>query len=893
MKTQIPKNRKSKLIMIVTSGILLFQMCFFQVAQAGIAQEVGGEISKTAGNVADFLGIDTGGSGPTTSFVGFQGGLQAPNPAGYAAGLTKATDARTYILNVTNFALGFLGLIAVVVIIYGGFMYVTAAGVQEKAEKGKKSLTYAIIGIIMILGSFAIVNTVLQAPTGNDTPKGAADAGGGVSGGSVQHRFNILAARVQTMARDIVTAYEFHFDMKTDMNTATNYIGNAIAAMTKEKDMTLGKNAGSGENSYDSIYDDWTDAETPLSAPFDFFKKDSDAAISTLQNMELHISNTTVDGSAIKRSIEDLIAELNSQYAAAFNYAYSKATEVGCTPAKELKSCSRSEPNDPQMILQAFLETYKNPFTDGNTKSSVLDNFHSTINKAKNDLKEMYDLVAPITDVADDAFNKLVVTQELKNDLTLSVANPFENSAGSLEDLEQNVRKGTTGFKDNNGNNTLEMTSLLDTLAQLTNLYNVLKDIQFVDARVTASVVEGNAPLVVNFSSVGSLDPSGLTIDSAKQVSWDLNGNGNTNDAGDKLCRETNTVAVSCVYKKEGTYRVKLKITPSTQKDPNTNKTYDKEIGAGIATIDIKVNPPQTKINLKIDDKDIMKYDPAPPNFLLINKSSYIVPLSKASTAGITYDAQLTKAKDGPIVEQNAQGATVMWDFGDGSADVNNKTLLPASVGNLKPAAHKYMKAGDYNVSVELTDKNKITDRKLFTLKVATRAPAIDLSNHNVKVGEEVTFDGSNSISDNGAIKSFEWKVTPAPVPAIDPALLKQESFKWKFDQPNTYDVSLIITDDLGTSDAATDSFDVSSDAPIAQFSSDNPDKAQPGTFIFDGGKSFDPDNKDPKQVLDYSWEINGTKLTTKTTQDTADYSYDTTNPEKISVKFKKKDTLP
>jgi len=40
---------------------------------------------------------------------------------------------------------------AVLVIVYGGFLYITAAGDPSKAEKGKTALTLAIIGIVIAL----------------------------------------------------------------------------------------------------------------------------------------------------------------------------------------------------------------------------------------------------------------------------------------------------------------------------------------------------------------------------------------------------------------------------------------------------------------------------------------------------------------------------------------------------------------------------------------------------------------------------------------------------------------------------------------------------------------------------------------------------------------------
>lgn len=64
---------------------------------------------------------------------------------------------------IINYFLGFLGILTLAIIIYGGFMYVTAGVNEAGAETGKKILTYAAIGIVIILLSFVIVNTLLQA----------------------------------------------------------------------------------------------------------------------------------------------------------------------------------------------------------------------------------------------------------------------------------------------------------------------------------------------------------------------------------------------------------------------------------------------------------------------------------------------------------------------------------------------------------------------------------------------------------------------------------------------------------------------------------------------------------------------------------------------------------
>lgn len=72
---------------------------------------------------------------------------------------------RGIVLTIINFFLTFLGLLAVVMVIYGGFLYVSSAGNEENINKAKKILMYAVIGIVVIIVSFALVNTILSAGT--------------------------------------------------------------------------------------------------------------------------------------------------------------------------------------------------------------------------------------------------------------------------------------------------------------------------------------------------------------------------------------------------------------------------------------------------------------------------------------------------------------------------------------------------------------------------------------------------------------------------------------------------------------------------------------------------------------------------------------------------------
>lgn len=69
--------------------------------------------------------------------------------------------------NVINAALVLSGLVAVFLIIYAGFQYVTSNGDKEKVDAARKRITYAIIGLVFIVMSYTIILFISQV-TGVD-----------------------------------------------------------------------------------------------------------------------------------------------------------------------------------------------------------------------------------------------------------------------------------------------------------------------------------------------------------------------------------------------------------------------------------------------------------------------------------------------------------------------------------------------------------------------------------------------------------------------------------------------------------------------------------------------------------------------------------------------------
>lgn len=70
-------------------------------------------------------------------------------------------DLKTTIINLISTALGLLSLVAVVMIIVGGIRWLTSGGNEEQVELAKKTISAALIGMVIVLLAWAIVTYVV------------------------------------------------------------------------------------------------------------------------------------------------------------------------------------------------------------------------------------------------------------------------------------------------------------------------------------------------------------------------------------------------------------------------------------------------------------------------------------------------------------------------------------------------------------------------------------------------------------------------------------------------------------------------------------------------------------------------------------------------------------
>ena len=138
----------------ITSTVLAsLALSFAFVPQATYAQTVGEQYDDIGRQGLIFAGICTSPSTPCEC---------------RDQGRCELEDILQVIVNLSVFILGITGSLVLIMFIYGGFMWLTAAGAQERVRKGRDILLGAVVGLVIIFGSYAAITLLVSVlKTGN------------------------------------------------------------------------------------------------------------------------------------------------------------------------------------------------------------------------------------------------------------------------------------------------------------------------------------------------------------------------------------------------------------------------------------------------------------------------------------------------------------------------------------------------------------------------------------------------------------------------------------------------------------------------------------------------------------------------------------------------------
>lgn len=78
----------------------------------------------------------------------------------------KVDDPQQLVKGIVNGILYFVGILSVIMLIWGGILYTTSSGDSNKVTTAKNTIMYAVIGLVVAIFAYAIVNFVLTTSRG-------------------------------------------------------------------------------------------------------------------------------------------------------------------------------------------------------------------------------------------------------------------------------------------------------------------------------------------------------------------------------------------------------------------------------------------------------------------------------------------------------------------------------------------------------------------------------------------------------------------------------------------------------------------------------------------------------------------------------------------------------
>jgi|GEM_PF-2491464 len=749
------------------------------------------------------------------------------------------------VIGMVNYFIGFLGLIATILIIYAGVLLVVSAGNEEAVGKAKKILTYSAAGFIIIMLSFSFVRVITQSagtgkepvpPTGSVIdvrPAGALCPNGGVAI-YVDNVFSNKICNGATGPETKVTKLNIN-DANCPMGGVKIEVGTQPATYTcNGNGTTVTDNpAGCGAKGGAAITTNGTTSNVCNGAP----GPETTTAIEPPgANCAEGGAAITVDGTTTYtcNGAAGATGETGAPGSAGVNASACNSTS-DCAAGQECKSgfCGSSNvgaatsTTSEAASKEDLSKLDKEVDTLGADVAALTKDFDSLVNtlpeKEQKEVKDAVNSAVPLAQKIDDL---RAMRDDPKSSPALVAAldkiiDAFEHLKTVREDLDQlrttmPETKQILAAYDDASKALDKLISKPTESAQLNRfetLYRVLRDLIYkfpvVQARIRALPGSGNAPLTTQVDGLDSVDPTGGTISDYR---WSLTGpDGSDVSLG-------NQPVIMHEFTEANTYAVRLRVS-TAQKDAEGYKTA----ADGIAVLRIRVNPPSSQVRFRINGKEA--------------SDLFHVTMQEAQ-AGLSFDPSQTTPALGRLISKYE------WSFGDSAGE---SRLAPTTV------VHSYNKAGEYYMKLEVTDNLGIKDKQIIKLLVKTLAADIRVNPPTGNVNTQFAFTGQRSRSDDGVIKDFTWEILDKSGKIV--AESQEEIFNTRFIRPGTYQVNLVVTDITGNKDKLTFELKVISRPPSAAFSTSIPHKNRPARTEFNAIDSYDPDEGD---TLTYSWDFNG-----------------------------------
>lgn len=206
-------------------------------------------------------------------------------------------------------------------------------------------------------------------------------------------------------------------------------------------------------------------------------------------------------------------------------------------------------------------------------------------------------------------------------------------------------------------------------------------------------------------------------------------------------------------------------------------------------------------------------------------------PTNPIAFTNVQFDASGSQDPDGTLVLFD-------WAFGDGGT------------GSGMRVAHQYKLNGQYTVTLKVTDDRGLNASISASVTIGTSTKptaSFTFSPTAPIVGQNVFFNGSASTAPGGrTIVKYEWNFGGGGAQGVTVTRV--------FDQPGTYNVTLIVTDDVGQTGTTSQPVTVSTTggiSPVASFTF-SPSAPVVGTVVsFNGSASTSPSG-----ITNYEWDF-------------------------------------
>lgn len=198
---------------------------------------------------------------------------------------------------------------------------------------------------------------------------------------------------------------------------------------------------------------------------------------------------------------------------------------------------------------------------------------------------------------------------------------------------------------------------------------------------------------------------------------------------------------------------------------------------------------------------------------------------SDMNKLNLTVDASESGDADGSIVSYS-------WDFGDGST------------GTGVTASHVYQAAGDYVVTLEVSDDQGLTateQASVTAIENLSPLPEFSFASSDLRL----SVDGSESTDSDGSIVSYEWDFG-------DGQFSSGVTATHEYASAGTYEVVLTVADDSGATAELAETVSVSEPPPNAEPSAEFSVDVTDLLVAVDASGSSDPDG----EIVSYSWDF-------------------------------------